>query len=178
MKRVFICLFTAAIGFAPAVLAQTDKKAGKQKGVPELVSTQQKKSPATDSGTFNSISSNQAYATPATRPLSIADPTINALRQQAAGNTVLVSPSGIVGMPKRSYGFANGKILLRNTTATSSGTLDGSGAVGTGTTLLGIGAGENALSVNGKSPYAGTSLWGSRLPIRNVTAGDSTRRRE
>ena len=178
MKRVFVCFFIAVPGFLFPALAQADKKDRMQKDTPASARIQEKKAANTDSVSFNSISSYQAYGTPAARPFSIADPTINALRQQAGGNTTLVSSSGIVGMPRRSYGFANGKILLRNTTATSSGTTFGSGAVGTGTTLLGSGTGENAISVNGKSPYAGTSLWGSRLPQQGLRKSDSTLRRQ
>ena len=121
--------------------------------------------------TFTSTSSGQAYGG---RHLSISDPTVVILNERANGDDVPVSSSGIVGMPKRAYGFANGKILLRNTTALSSGTAYGSGAVGTGTTITGIGTAENVIGVNGKNPYAGPWLWGSRLPIRLAAPAKST----
>jgi hypothetical protein len=117
---------------------------------------------------LTSTSANQAYAGSARR-FSIADPTINILNERANGSNIPVGSSGIVGMPKSTYGFANGKILLRNTTAASSGTSYGSGAVATGTTITGIGTAENVIGVNGKNPYAGPWLWGSRPPIRPVT---------
>lgn len=121
--------------------------------------------------TLTSTSSDQAYGS---SRFSIADPTIISLNDRANGNNVPVSSSGIVGMPKRVYGFANGKILLRNTTALSSGTTYGSGAVGTGTTITGIGTGENVIGVNGKAPYAGPSLWGSHLPLQRTPPAPAT----
>lgn len=66
-------------------------------------------------------------------------------------------------MPKRKYGFANGKLLLRNTTAPSSGTMYGSGAVGTGTAIMGVGTGEAALGVNGKKPLCRTLVMGKQI---------------
>ncbi|HEU4904439.1 MAG TPA: hypothetical protein VFT06_16650 [Flavisolibacter sp.] len=110
---------------------------------------------------LSSTSANEAYS-PSRGRFSIADPAINVLNQRAGGNNVPVSSSGIVGMPKGTYGIANGKILLRPTTATSSGTAYGSGAVGTGTTLMGVGTGENTPGINGKNPYAGPWLWGTK----------------
>ena len=116
-----------------------------------------------------------AMATDASTNFRIADPTINALNAKAAGATVPKSTSELIGLPKYRNGFANGHILLRNTTATSSGTAFGSGAVGTGTSLQGVGASESTLGTNGKSPYAGTSLWGDRQTIVNKGT-DSSRR--
>lgn len=126
---------------------------------------------------LNSTTNNAAYGGTTAQRFSIADPTINALNRQAAGNAPVVSESGVVGMPRRTYGFANGKILLRPTTAPTSGTVYGSGSVGTGTTIMGVGTGENALGVNGKNPYAGPWLWGSRPPVRSQPLTDSARRR-
>lgn len=123
------------------------------------------------SNTLISSSSNQAYGS---RRFSIADPTIKTLNGRANGSNVPVPSTGIVGMPKGMYGFANGKILLRNTTAPSSGTLYGSGAVGTGTTITGVGAAENAIGVNGKAPYAGPWLWGSRSPVQSAAPAASS----
>lgn len=118
---------------------------------------------------LRSVSENKAYA-PGYRPFVITDPTVTTLNLRAAGVTAPVSRSRIAGMPKGTYGFANGKLFLRPTTAHSSGTVSGSGAVGTGTTILGVGTGENTPGVNGKNPYAGTWLWGDRLAIRPTAA--------
>jgi hypothetical protein len=134
----------------------------KQKTVPNNVQA------SADTVSLTSISSNEAYDAAAGNRFTIADPTINALKLQAFGESPIVSPSGIVGMPRRAYGFSNGKILLRPTTSRSSGTLYGSGAVGTGTSMMGVGTGERAVGVNGKNPAFGTSLWGSKSPVRNL----------
>lgn len=180
MKRMLISFLVVMVGFAPVVDAQSGKKMRKQPAAKKSTAreAQNKNTADSEAISLTTISTNEAYDSASTRRFSIADPTINALNEQAAGNTRLVSPSGVVGMPKRAYGFSNGRILLRPTTAPSSGTMYGSGAVGTGTTILGIGAGENALGVNGKSPYAGPYLWGSQSPVRNLPLADTTRRRQ
>jgi len=103
---------------------------------------------------------------------SIADPTIRALNLNANGGDVRISNSGIVGMPKRAYGFANGHIYFSNRTATSSGTITGSGVVGTGSTMGSIGSYGPYLNINGKSPYAGSNMWGNaqRMILSNPDA--------
>ena len=125
---------------------------------------------------LNSTSSNSAYAASASNRLTIADPTINVMNMRASGADIKFRNSPIAGMPKSTYGIANGKILLRNTTATTSGTVFGSGAVGTGTSIIGTGTSEATIGVNGKSPYAGTWLWGDRRPVYNVPVRDSAKR--
>lgn len=123
------------------------------------------------------LTNSNSYPALAAKPdatLRIADPVINTLNAKAAGATVPQSTLKMMGLPKYRNGFANGHILLRNTTASSSGTAFGSGAVGTGTSLHGVGAGESTLGTNGKSPYAGASLWGDKRPVI-VKASDSAR---
>lgn len=159
------------------LLAQADKKTtAKQQAVKTKrtvavhnPSLQQKAKE--DTVVLSSTSANKAYGLSVGR-FSIADPTINVLNQRASGSNVPVSSSGIVGMPKRTYGFAHGKILLRSTTATSSGTAYGSGAVGTGTTLMGVGTGENTPGTNGKNPYAGPWLWGTKPSTVPPSSGE------
>jgi hypothetical protein len=181
MKKVLILIIAAAIGYAPDAGAQSGKKRSKQAPANKnSISQKQSQNQGTGNSaavSLTSAESNQARGNAPEAHLSISDPTINALNHRAAGGNVPISRSGIVGMPKRAYGFANGKILLRNTTATTPGTQFGSGAVGTGTTILGLGAGENAIGVNGKNPYAGPSLWGSKLPNQAFSLPDSSRRR-
>jgi hypothetical protein len=179
MNRILF-LLVLMMGVTQLTNAQMGKKkakptAAKHKIIAEK-QTQQEAKTTEQTVSLVANSENNAYGTAPARRFSIADPTINALNQQAAGNTRIVSPSGVVGMPKRAYGFANGKILLRPTTAPSSGTVYGSGSVGTGTTIMGVGAGENALGVNGKNPYAGPSLWGSKAAPGNQLLTDSSRR--
>ena len=183
MTRSLLLAFILYFGLAATSSAQTvsKKKTVKQKTVSKkstaakntnVPASKEKKE---DVVSLTSTSSNQAYSETDTvaaagRRFSIADPTINILNQRANGSNVPVSSSGVVGMPRGAYGFANGKILLRPTTATSSGTLYGSGAVGTGTTIMGVGAGENSLGVNGKNPYAGPWLWGTKGPGTPATS--------
>ncbi len=181
MKRISMLILVMLIGFAHVSLAQTSRKVNKQQTVMKKAVAKKKTGQRNDAGgetvVLTSTGTNRAYGAAPARRFSIADPTINVLNQRAGGNNVPVSGSGIIGMPKGAYGFANGKILLRNTTAPSSGTMYGSGAVGTGTTIIGVGTGENAIGVNGKNPYAGPWLWGSKLPNNNLPLGDSSGRK-
>ena len=105
--------------------------------------------------------------------LNISDPTVLSLRDRARGSDARLSSSGIVGMPKGSYGFANGRIIFNNSGSTSTGGVTGVGTVGTGSGLGSIGS-NNWRGSNGKSTYAGTSMWGNsrNLDIRR----DSTTR--
>jgi hypothetical protein len=179
MKRKIISLLVVMMGLTLTADAQPGKKGRKQPTAAQAKKTDTQNTKTTTGPAISllSTSSNEAYDTASAGRFSIADPVVNALKKQAAGNTPIVSPSGVVGMPKRAYGFSNGKILLRPTTAPSSGTLYGSGAVGTGTSIMGPGTGENAIGVNGKSPTAGPHLWGSKQPHRYPSAADSARRR-
>ena len=103
----------------------------------------------------------------------IADPILTTLDARANGANISIGKSGIVGMPKRAYGFANGRLLLHSTSATTFGTQTGSGGVGTGTSLGTFGSNGPAMSVNGKSPFAGINMWGN---ARNMNIpGDSVR---
>ena len=97
--------------------------------------------------------------------LTISDPIITSLMARANGAGPKINKSGIVGMPKSAYGFANGHITLITTGATTSGTQTGSGVVGTGTSLGTFGSVGPALEVNGKSPYAGINMWGNAMNL-------------
>lgn len=170
MVTVVVCLLAAG---ATAQTKDAKKKPAQQTSV---VKKERKAATTTSSTSLNNTGRYSAFAADTTSALRISDPTINRLNMRAAGAN-LPGGSGIVGMPKGSYGFANGRILLRTTTATTPGTAYGSGAVGTGTSLLGAGTSEAALGVNGKSPYAGPWLWGDKRPVYPV-AIDSGRRRQ
>jgi hypothetical protein len=126
--------------------------------------------------TLTSTSTNNAFANrqSATR-FSIADPIIGALNAKANGNDVKISSSGIVGVPKGTYGFAHGKIIFYPSGATSSGTSTGSGSVGTGTGPGGISMFGPAIGVNGKSPFTGTGAYGVRIPLVVETTSDTSR---
>ena len=175
MKRIILFFLVVLLALVTTASAQNKPRA---KAAKQYTVTKKKPAKKTNNKanttesrqetvTLNSVSASEAYGS-VSRYFTIADPTINALNMQANGSDIKISSSGIAGMPKLAYGLANGKILLRNTTATSSGTIYGSGAVGTGTTIAGIGTSENAIGVNGKNPYAGPWLWGSKQPVHNV----------
>lgn len=126
---------------------------------------------------LTSTSTNKAFANrqSATPRFSIADPIIGALNAKAGGNPIEISSSGIVGVPKGTYGFAHGKIILYPSGATSSGTSTGSGSVGTGTGPGSIGMFGPAIGVNGKSPFTGTGSYGVRIPLVVETTSDTSR---
>ena len=174
MKKV-LCCFILGILFIEISVAQTSQtNISKQKPSNEqLYSKRSKKhrhsadratasSGNTPVYTAASSSSNNAYITPGTYHYQIEDPTLRALNERANGENVRVSKSGIVGEPKRAYGFAKGHITFYTASAPSSGTMTGSGAVGTGTTPGALGTNTSAAGVNGKSPYAGNATWGTQ----------------
>lgn len=103
----------------------------------------------------------------------VTDPILTTLNARANGANIPFNKSGIVGMPKRAYGFANGHIMLRTTGAVTNGTQTGSGSVGTGSSLATFGSIGAPMNVNGKSPYAGVNMWGTAMNLE-VTKIDSS----
>ncbi len=175
MKRLLM-IAIATVGLMTTVDAQTKSKTTKAatKATPSKKKAAPAKKAKDSTITLLDSSASAAYNT----RLQIADPTINAMNYNAAGGNIKLSSSGVAGMPKGTYGFANGRIFLRSTLSTSSGTSYGSGSVGTGTTLHGLGTSERSIGVNGKSPYAGNWLWGSKRPVYSVALStDSTSNR-
>lgn len=185
MKKLILCssLLLAAAGMANAQSARQKSTAGK----PALVrtGTAKKSIPAAQAakGTATSLSvttANEAKGNAAApQRYQIADPTIRALNSRANGNPLPVGSSGIIGVPKRSYGFANGHIQLRSANANSIGTPMGStGAVGTGTSPGSLGTHGAGIGVNGKSPYAGPAIWGTAVSGQGIRITDSASRRK
>ena len=133
---------------------------------------------ANSSYILSNNSSHNAYANKITSTapsqFKISDPLIIALNERANGANVKVSSSGIVGISKHNYGFANGHIILHTTGSTTTGTSTGSGAVGTGTSLGTFGSTGQGVEVNGKSPYAGAGMYGTERGMLN--SNDSTHR--
>jgi hypothetical protein len=109
----------------------------------------------------------------ATNNYTISDPILTTLSARANGANIRFNNSGIVGMPKSTYGFANGHISLKTTGAVTSGTETGSGGVSTGTSLATFGSIGAPMNVNGKSPYAGINMWGNAMNM-HITGRDST----
>jgi hypothetical protein len=110
------------------------------------------------------------------RRLQVSDSALRSLNGQAKPLSI-ISENGLLGVPKGTYGFANGRILLYSNSATSSGTLIGSGAVGTGTSHAGVGASGPATGLNGKNPYAAFGPYGNRVPVR-MTLIDTLQKQE
>jgi len=180
MKRIILSAWLLlSIGLSAE--AQTKKTAEKKKTT-QSAKTKNKTATAKKQ-TANTIAlvdtaSYRAYASGTTvNRLQITDPIVRTLDAKAEGANIRVSGSGVAGMPRGSYGFANGKIKLYNTVATTSGGITGSGTVGTGSYPGSIGTGANVISVNGKSPYAGSGMWGwnNYNTLRTVTDSSQPR---
>lgn len=186
MKRVLIytCVF---LSLALCAEAQLQGKTGvkKQQATTEKSVTNKKEYKLNRSNPVNANLNNttilnstgtyKALGNPksGTGQLMISDPTIRTLNQRAnMPYTSDVPGSGIIGMPKLTYGIANGQIIFRNSVAPTLGTSTGSGAVGTGTNVGAMGTGGNVMGVNGKNAYAGPGIYG--LPINNVTGPKPT----
>lgn len=117
-------------------------------------------------GNYKALADTASAAT----PYRIFDPTIRMFNVRTSiAADVPIEGSGIIGMPKLSYGIANGQILLRSTGTPTIGTGTGSGSVGTGTNPGPVGTGGNVIGVNGKSPYAGPGIYS--LPITDERRG-------
>jgi hypothetical protein len=110
-----------------------------------------------------------------TTTYTLSDPILTTLSARANGANIRFNNSGIVGMPKSAYGFANGHLSLKTTGAVTSGTETGSGGVGTGTSLATFGSIGAPMNVNGKSPHAGINMWGNAMNM-HITSRDSTAR--
>ena len=126
-----------------------------------------------DSGAFSNYGSYPAKRNlyPYTG-LQISDPTIRAFNKQAYGRDTSVPTLGVIGVPKRAYGIVNGHLIFRSSSATSSGTITGSGEVGTGSSVGSAGAGGQVIGVNGKSPYAGPGMWGTKVAGQEIRPND------
>jgi hypothetical protein len=170
MKNIVLCL---AVLLSLTSMAQTKKTQKKNQSATKKSQAVSKKQTATNSAgtktySLQSSGANKAYYNASSASeinrLYIADPTIKALNEKASGGDVKIGTTGIVGAPKGTYGFANGHILFYTTTSTSIGGVTGSGAVGTGSNPGNFGSGGQVNGVNGKSPFAGPGMYGTRLP--------------
>jgi hypothetical protein len=179
VSAVFICLLDFSAN------AQTQQKAKSNPSKTNSTKTVTKgKLNSTKTSELNSVSlsatsSHNAKTTvgsmSSTNTYTISDPTLLTLNARANGSTTPISKSGIVGMPKRAYGFDNGHVLLYSTGATSSGTITGTGVVGTGSSLGNIGSYGPAIGLNGKSPYAGSTMWGNATGMQPAHADSAVR---
>jgi len=175
MKRMILCAGFFLLVSASA-LSQKKSKIERTKQPAKSVSTDKETTGSSNTVTLNSGAS---YSAKASTPLTtwknnyaVSDPILTTLSARANRANIQFNNSGIVGMPKRAYGFSNGHIVLNSTGAVTSGTQTGSGAVGTGTSLATFGSVGAPMNVNGKSPYAGSTMWGNAMNLP-VTQRDS-----
>lgn len=185
MKRIFWCVGTLLLMNA-TTLAQTKSAKGKAKQATQPKTVLKNKSvnqTTANPGNTLTLNSNSSYSAKANRSIlsspqttfTITDPILTTLDRRAGGANIPFNKSGIIGMPKRAYGFANGRIILTTTGAVTSGTQTGSGAVGTGTSLATFGSIGAPMNVNGKSPYAGINMWGNAMNMTITTRDSSVR---
>ena len=180
MKRVILCGMMVIAGMVSAD-AQTTKKGSAKKATAAEISAAEKTpftmNPAVVLSSEGSYSDRSgmglADSTFALQGLFIADPVINALNAKARGELSIPSLE-IVGLHKNTYGFAHGRLRLTPSGSTSSGGSTGLGGVATGNSMGAIGTSPVMPGVNGKSPDAGSAMWGNarNLAIRQ----DSVRR--
>jgi hypothetical protein len=170
MKRVF-WLAAVLLLICTNIYSQASSKKMKQAVHSKAVSANKKKRPSTKSSTsviINTTSSHPAKAnaltlSPSQKEYAIADPIVTTLNARANGENIQFNKSGIVGMPKHAYGFANGHVTLHTTGSVTAGTETGSGSVGTGSSLATYGSIGAPMNVNGKSPFAGVYMWGNAM---------------
>lgn len=181
MKTVVLCVlvYLSMPVVITAQTTQTKASADKQ------AAAKNKRSKQTGQGKRNSkdvpdityalsdTSTNAAFYNRQFTRLQISDPVIKTLNAKASGAAININGSGLIGVPKGTYGFANGRISLYQVGATSTGTATGSGSVGTGSSPGGIGTLGPVIGVNGKSPFTGTGPYGTRITVTPQVAKDS-----
>ena len=185
MKHMFFCAGILLLITASVQAQAKSGKVNKKQAVHSRVASQNKATANKTTNSANIVMLNTTNSNPAkanTNTLSvlknnytITDPILTTLNARANGANIRFNKSGIIGMPKRAYGFANGHILLNITGAVTSGTQTGSGAVGTGTSLATFGSIGAPMNVNGKSPFAGINMWGNAMNMQVIRNDSSIR---
>ena len=183
MKRIFCCTGILVLISATLNAQVKSSKTNRKQSVHTKPVPTNRISNTKPEGSSNTTMLNTTFSYPAkANSLSvlknnypISDPILTKLHERAGGANIQFNKSGIVGMPKRAYGFANGHISLNSTGAVTSGTQTGSGAVGTGTSLATFGSVGSPMNVNGKSPYAGVNMWGNAMNMKILAKDSSVR---
>jgi len=185
MKRIFWCagilLLINATTVAQTKSNKTKTKQAVQSKTASKIKAGDKSIP--NSGNIETLNTTSGYPAKANTSIlvspqttyTIKDPILTTFNKRANGANISFNKSGIVGMPKRAYGFANGRIILATTGAVTYGTQTGSGAVGTGTSLATFGSIGAPMNVNGKSPYAGINMWGNAMNMTIIRRDSSVR---
>jgi len=177
MKRMILCAGFFLLVSANALSQTKSKKESTVQQHKNPVATNKGNSGSSNTLKLNSSSSYAAKGTASglstwRNNYVVSDPLLTTLSARANGANIQFNHSGIVGMPKRAYGFSNGHIILNPSGAVTSGTQTGSGAVGTGTSLATFGSIGAPMHVNGKSSYAGINTWGNAMNL-TITQKDS-----
>lgn len=120
---------------------------------------------------LNSVSDNQARA----GELRISDPFILTLNERAKGYDAGIKDVEILGLSKGAYGYSHGRLKVFPSGTTSSGTITGMGAVATGSSPGSMGSIGLGMGANGKSPFAGTGMWGNSRGL-NISRTDTISR--
>jgi hypothetical protein len=160
MKKLIWCV-GMVVFFAGTTEAQTKGKKKVRMATKSVAA--QTKTPANTEVSLTSIGSYAARGAGSAERLAIADPTINTFNTRVFTGARMDNERAIIGLPKIRTGLANGHILLYPTTSATSGTNTGSGTVGTGTSIGNVGTNEAGIGVNGKNPYAGPGIYGTRV---------------
>lgn len=147
-------------------LAQTNTRATTAK---KSVNAVKKKKPASNVLLSTSTYKAKSIDVSAARRLQISDTIVTTMKAKAQGAQVDFNGRKMIGVPRGTYGFANGRLLLYSNASTSSGTTTGSGSVGTGSSPAGVGSFGPTTGTNGKSPYAGSGPYATRLPVPATT---------
>jgi hypothetical protein len=178
MKRMSLCAgLILLFSVATHVQAQQKNKGSKrtpgtQKVMAKSAKSRTSRTTVSNTRNLSSTGEYKAYSNTnlmesnssaqAGRSLTITDPTIRTFNAIANGANIKIGSSGVIGVPKGRYGYANGHLTLLPNGATSSGTTTGSGSVGTGTSPGSIGTIGPGMGVNGRNPYAGPDIRGTR----------------
>jgi hypothetical protein len=162
MKTIIFSTLVMCIFIMP-VHGQVSKKAAKQTVVSKPVAVKKQKTGQGQPSvtTLTSSSANAAFANVSDQRFKISDPTIRWFNNRA-NDIKADNGSSVIGMPKLSYGIAHGHLIFHPTAATSSGLSTGSGSVGTGSSIGNVGMSESGIGVNGRNPYAGNAIYGTR----------------
>src|SRR5947209_3827196 len=179
MQKVIICLLILfKLNQLHAQSVQRKSGSGKQlsnhKAKIEKSGPNTLQSNSNSTYTYQSNSQHNAYSASANTIYTIQDPVIRIMNLRANGSNIKMGKSGIIGESKKTYGLANGHLIFYSEGATSSGTITGSGSVGTGSSPGSIGINPVIPGVNGKSTYAGPSVWGTAVTGSGINIFDSS----
>ena len=160
MKRMILCAALLVTMAAGAQMKNADKKDNQSAASPNKKASSSTTTLVSEGNYAARAGMSYAPYDSTSAILFVADPVISALNAKARGELNLPSLE-IVGLHKNSYGFAHGRIRLTTAGSTTSGGTTGLGGVATGNGIGAVGASPSMPGVNGKSPDAGSAMWGN-----------------